>query len=286
MREVARRVSSDLVAGIRETARIENGRIVRCGGMVGKPRGKLRAHHIGPLVAIRESGVREPEVDGRSRLKRQDGGDGPTAYQCVEHTIHVSANPAVPSNRNVSNCCEHHSMGRVVGTDRMFCLEVVQLLRIPRTQALCDERVRSRRRIVRSLRKSVVSFKTNVVAGTLLKSHLERMVSRACRELRESAERAIKLGERTQQVDGWEFVIVIEGVRFVKNRVRPLKKRLKRIGNETIDKSPHCGPFPDPNYCCQGNPKAPRVHTYLPAAAAALTEKDPRASRIASENYL
>ena len=62
------------------------------------------------------------------------------------------------------------------------------------------------------------------------------MVSRACRELRESAERAIKLGKRTQQVDGWDFVIVIEGVRLVKNRVRPLKKRLKRIGNETIEK--------------------------------------------------
>jgi hypothetical protein len=130
---------------------------------------------MGPPVAIRESGVRESEVDGRSRLKRQDGGDGPAAYKCVERTIHVSANPAVSSNRNVSNFCEHHSMGRVIGTDRMFCLEVVQFLRIPRTQALCNERVRSRRRIVRSLGKSVVSFETNVVAGTLLKSQLERM---------------------------------------------------------------------------------------------------------------
>src|SRR5207249_3371833 len=106
----------------------------------------------------------------------------------------------------------------------------------PRTQALCDERVCSRRGIVRRLGKRVVSFKTNVMAGALLKPHLERMVGRACRQFRESAERAVKLGKRAQQIDGWNFAIIIEGVRLVKNRVRPEKERLKRIGNEAIEK--------------------------------------------------
>ena len=127
---------------------------------------------------------------------------------------------------------DDEAVRRVVGADRTLRFQIVQLLGIAGTEAGSDKRICASRRIVDGFGKSIVAFKADVLARPLLETHLQRIVVGAGREQREAAERSIKLRVRTQEIDQWNLVVIVDGFRFIKDGIGSLEKWQERIGDQ------------------------------------------------------
>ena len=125
-------------------------------------------------------------------------------------------------------------MRGVIGADGIFGFQIVVDLGNAGAEAVGDERVRAGGRVVGGFREGVVAFKADVVTGAFLEADLERVVPSAGAETGESAESAVKLRIRVQEVDQWNLIIVIDGFRFVENSVGTREERLEGIGHGVL----------------------------------------------------
>ena len=163
---------------------------------------------FGTLVAVFEARLGHGDGERLAALESDDRGDGPTADDTVHDAVHVAADPAIATDRNVDDRSEDEAVRRVVRADRVLEIEAIELLRIAEVEA-ADEGVEANRGVVGRFRKRVVPFEAEVVAGALLKANLQRLIPGVGTEVRQALEGAVKLRKRAEEVglrNGWQIV--------------------------------------------------------------------------------
>src|SRR5260370_26541278 len=110
--EVARCITGLLITGIGKAARIEYsdtvGRAVeksRCRVVKADPRAWIRASHVRPLAAPRDTVLGHLNMDGLPGLEGQIRRGGPAADYGIGNPVHVVAHQQAPADRYLGGEC-------------------------------------------------------------------------------------------------------------------------------------------------------------------------------------
>src|SRR5581483_9142506 len=117
--EIAGSIAGSLVAGISVAIAIQE-RLLCDGSAIRTDAGAAVAKNIGPLVAIGEPGICHENRKWLATLFSKEGRDSPPAHESVEETIHVAADPALLSDREIDDYCSCDALRSVIGADSVL----------------------------------------------------------------------------------------------------------------------------------------------------------------------
>ena len=170
------------------------------------------AKNVWPLISVDEKSVRAfrgAKREGLAGLPGDEGGGRPASDYAVENSVHISANPPAAPNGKIHDGGQYKAIGGIVRADGMFGLQLIELLDVSSIES-SYECVKPCGRIIRCFGKSVIAFEADIVAGTLLKAYLKRVVRGAGGKQSKSAESSGELRIGTQKVDERNLGIVID----------------------------------------------------------------------------
>ncbi len=112
--------------------------IVACVRVVGEshvmqaePGPEIRASDIRPLLSIGNARIGQGEGDGLSRIAAsEDAFERPAAHDRIQHPVHVSTHPPLAPERQIVHSRQHKALRRVIGPNRVFRSQVIDVLRI------------------------------------------------------------------------------------------------------------------------------------------------------------
>src|SRR5580765_4505858 len=209
-------VSRNLVSGVSKAVSIEIRLPGGRGLVVTDSCPQVRANHVRSLIAIGEKRARHLNGNWLSALESDESVEGPATYDRICNAVHPTADPATAAKGKIVNYRHGEAVGGIIGADSVFRFQIVEDLRVVKLQ-IADPGIRSRGRIIRRFRESVVALDTQIVAGTLLAPDLQRVIPGIRRQQRQPGECPVELRIWPKQVQPGNLGIVINGVGLIKN---------------------------------------------------------------------
>src|ERR1700683_5446356 len=125
--------------------------------------------------AVSGARVRHAEGHRLSRLLGEQGRDRPASDHSVDGAVHIPPKPLLAANGQVHHYGARETLRRIAGSDTVFQIQSVQLLR----NALAERPhpvVPARRGFVGCLRYRVAAREANVMRSALVEPNLESVV--------------------------------------------------------------------------------------------------------------
>src|SRR5262249_10578503 len=121
-------------------------------------------------------------------------------YYRIEYSAHVAPNQQAPADRYLRGECCGQPICSIVGAETGLVLELVQRLR-PSDAVPSNPTIVAGRNIVGVSRKGIATSDGEVLAATLFKPDLHRVIAGVSAEIRETIEFTIELRIGPQQIE-------------------------------------------------------------------------------------